>query len=98
MKIGLYVVTEAIEANGRSVEIVSLEEDQGGVYEDGALALQAILTNLGGELRGRCAPLGSHDPWALLRPGHQPVQNTHRTEIKRRRVYHERLYTAQPHR
>lgn len=66
MKIGLYVVTEAIEANGRSVEIVSLEEDQGGVYEDGALALQAILNNLDGEtVRDRFLYAASFEDGAL---------------------------------
>lgn len=43
MRIGLYVVTEAIEACGKSMEIVSPEEKQGGVFEDGILALQAML-------------------------------------------------------
>ena len=43
MRIGLYVVTEAIEACGKSMETVSPEEEQGGVLEDGALALQAML-------------------------------------------------------
>ena len=43
MRIGLYVVTEAIEVCGKSMETVSPEEEQGGVFEDGALALQAML-------------------------------------------------------
>ena len=43
MKTGLYVVTEAIEACGKCMEIVSLEDSEGGVFEDGALALQAML-------------------------------------------------------
>lgn len=43
MMTGLYVVTAAVEACGKSMEIISPEEEQGGVYEDGVLALQAIL-------------------------------------------------------
>ncbi|MBQ9721457.1 MAG: hypothetical protein IJV64_12310 [Oscillospiraceae bacterium] len=43
MKTGMYVVTEAIEACGKSMEIVSTQEGMGGVFEDGALALRAIL-------------------------------------------------------
>lgn len=43
MKTGLYVVTEAVEACGKSMEVVSPEEKKGGVFEDGALALRAIL-------------------------------------------------------
>ena len=66
MKIGLYVVTEAIEVSGRSVEIVSPEEGLGGIYEDGALALQAILTNLDGDaVRDRFLYAASFDDGAL---------------------------------
>ena len=43
MTTGLYVVTEDIRANNESMEIVSLEDERGGVFEDGALALQAML-------------------------------------------------------
>ena len=43
MKDCLYVVTEAVEACGKSMEILSPEEQQGGVFEDGALALRSIL-------------------------------------------------------
>lgn len=39
----LYVVTEAVEACGKSMEILSPEERQGGVFEDAALALHSIL-------------------------------------------------------
>lgn len=46
MTTGLYVVTEAVETCGRSVEIVAPEEEQGGVFEDGALALQAMLRGI----------------------------------------------------
>ena len=42
MRIGLYVVTEAIEACGKSMELVSPEEKRGGVFEDGILAVQAM--------------------------------------------------------
>lgn len=54
MRVGLYVVTEAIEACGKSMEIVSPEDGKGGVFEDGALALQAMLREEpGGTMRDR---------------------------------------------
>ena len=49
MKTGLYVVTQAIEACGKSMEIVSPTEQQGGIFEDGTLALREMLKENEGE-------------------------------------------------
>lgn len=66
MRIGLYVVTEAIEACGKSMETVSPEEEQGGVFEDGALALQAMLREEpGGTMRDRFLYAASFEDGAL---------------------------------
>ena len=66
MRTGLYVVTEAIEACGRSMEIVSPEDDEGGVFEDGALALQAMLREEpGGTMRDRFLYAASFEDGAL---------------------------------
>ena len=69
MRIGLYVVTEAIEVCGKSMETVSPEEEQGGVFEDGALALQAMLRGVPDE-----PPAGQADPRHGLRSEGKPIQ------------------------
>lgn len=51
MRVGLYVVTEAIEACGKSMEIVSPVEEQGGVFEDGALRLDKLILGMGYEAK-----------------------------------------------
>ena len=70
MKTGLYVVTEAIEACGKCMEIVSLEDSEGGVFEDGALALQAILKDTSAEpARDRFLYAASFEDGALQLDG-----------------------------
>ena len=66
MMTGLYVVTEDIESRGKSMEIVSPEEGRGGVFDDGALALRAILKDVSDEpMRDRFLYAASIEDGAL---------------------------------